>query len=180
MLILMIILSVLMIMGGISCIVTPIAAFTTLGWLAGISILMVGISAVVRYAAGHEERNIWNLLGGICEFLFGGFLIANNYAQIATSFVLAYVASFFLLIYGIFKIIASLKLKKINQELPDEMRSATWLAVMIAGALSALTGIVCIVQPIVSAISIGWLMGFYVLVSGAETLLVAIHGLRRK
>ena len=60
------------------------------------------------------------------------------------------------------------------------MRSATWLAVMIAGALIALTGIVCIAQPTVSAISVGWLMGFYVLISGVETLVVAVHSMRKR
>lgn len=166
----MIILGILMIVGGISCTV-----FATLGWLAGISILMVGISAVVRYA-GHEERNIWNLLVGICECLFGGFLIFNNFAQFATSFMLAYIASFCILVYGIVRIVASLILKKINQALLDETRSVAWLVAMAAGVLITLTGIVCIVQPMVSAIAIGW----YVLFSGAETLLIAVYGLRRR
>lgn len=171
MLILMIFLGILMIVGGISCMMTPV-----LGWLAGIFILMVGISAVVRYAVGHEECNIWNLLFGICECLFGGFLIFNNFAQLATSFMVAYIASFCILVYGIVRIVASLILKKINQALPDEMRSAAWLVAMAAGVLITLTGIVCIVQPMVSAIAIGW----YVLSSGAETLLIAVHGLRRR
>lgn len=85
-------------------------------------------------------------------------------------------ASFCILVYGIVRIVASLILKKINQALPDETRSAEWLVAMATGVLITLTGIVCIVQPMVSAIAIGW----YVLSSGAETLLIAVHGLRRR
>lgn len=177
--ILMILFGVLMIIGGISCFFTPIATFSSLGWLAGVSILVVGISAIVRYAAGHEERSVWNLIGGICESLFGAFLVFNDFAQIATSFVLAYLASFCLLVYGACKIIMALRLRRLNQSLPDELRTATWLAVMVAGVVVALIGVICIVQPMVSAISIGWLIGFYVLTSGAETLVVAVHSMRR-
>lgn len=169
-----------MIMGGIGCMVMPIATFATLGWLVGFFVLVVGISTVVRYAAGHEERSIWDLVGGICEILLGGFLIFNNFAQIATSFTLAYVAAFFLLVHGIGKIVVSFKLKKINKELPDEIRSGAWLAVMISGILIVLIGVVCIFQPMVSVISIGWLMGFHVLVSGVETIVYAVRGLQRR
>ena len=165
---------ILMIIGGISCITMPVATFTTLGWIVGGSVLIVGISGVFRFAAAHDNRSIWDLLGGIVEVLFGGLLIVNNAAQFIASIWIAYIAAAFVLVYGIMKIITAVKFKKRNKELPDKQRSGAWLAVMISGILISLVGIVCIFQPMIAAVSIGLLMGIYVLISGIENIAAAI------
>lgn len=165
---------ILMVIGGIGCIATPIDTFSTLGWIVGVSILLVGISGIFRYAAAHDNRSIWDLLGGICETLFGGLLIFNNFAQLITSFALAYIAVFCVLVYGIAKIITAVNLKKINKKLPDKNRSAAWLSVMISGIFISLIGIICAFQPMIGAISIGLLIGIYVIISGVETIAAAL------
>ena len=178
--IVLMVLSVLMIIGGISCIAAPVATFSALGWLAGISILTVGLSSIFQYAAGHEGRSIWELLGGICGVLFGGFLIFNIFAQAATNLILSYAAAFWLCIHGFCGIIEALNIKKQNQELPDKDRSATWLAVLVLAVLKVLLGIACIIQPILGMISVGLLMGISILTSGAQTFVVALHSLREE
>lgn len=176
----MIILGILMILSGISCVVTPVATFSALGWLTGIAILAVGFASILQYAAGHEKRSIWELLGGICGVLFGGFLILNNFAQLATNIVLAYAASFWLLVHGICGIAEALKLRKLNQAAPDDERSAAWLLVMLLGILTIFMGITCVTQPILSMISVGWLMGASILTSGVKTLVLAVRSFRKK
>lgn len=175
----LLIFGILMVIGGIGCIAMPVATFTTLGWMVGASILIVGISGIFRFAAAHDNRSKWDLLGGILEVLFGGLLIVNNAAQFIASIWIAYIAAAFVLVYGVTKIISAVRMKKINKEMPDKQRSAAWLAVMISGVLISLIGIVCIFQPMIAAISIGLLMGIYVLISGVETLAVAFT-VRRK
>lgn len=177
--VIMIILGILMILGGISCVATPVATFSALGWLAGIAIMTVGFSSVLQYAAGHEKRSIWELLGGICGVLLGGFLILNNFAQIATNIVLAYAAAFWLLVQGICGISEALKLRKLNQNAPDNERSATWLLVLLLGILTIFMGFACVAQPILSMISVGWLMGASILTSGMKTLVLAVRGFRK-
>ena len=178
--IVMIILSVLMIIGGISCIAAPVATFSALGWLAGISILTVGLSSILQYAAGHEGRSIWELLGGICGILFGGFLIFNIFAQTATNIILAYAAALWLFVRGICGIVEALKMRKLNQALPDKARSAVWLVVLVLAILTVLMGAACIMQPVLSMISVGLLMGISIFTSGAETFVLAVHSLRKK
>ncbi len=177
--IVMMILSVFMIIGGINCIAAPVATFSALGWLAGVSILTVGLSSILQYAAGHEERSIWQVFGGVCGILFGGFLIFNIFAQAAANIILAYAAAAWLLIRGICGILEALKMRKLNQELPDNERSAVWLIVMVLAVLAALMGIACVIQPVLGMISVGLLMGISIFTSGAETFVIALHILRK-
>ena len=83
--VLMIVFSILMIIGGVICMATPVATFSMLGWPAGLSIIISGVSAVFRYASGRSDRSVWELVGGIAGILFGGFIVVNAFAQIATN-----------------------------------------------------------------------------------------------
>lgn len=171
----LIILSILMIICGIDCMATPVETFSALGWLAGAAIIVVGVSAVFRYAAGREGRSVWELVGGIMGVLFGGFIIVNAFAQFATNMVIAYVAALWLLVYGVCGIAEALTLRRINRELPNELRTAGWLVVMILGVLTAVAGVACIVQPMITIFSVGLLIGVSILISGIKTLVLSVQ-----
>lgn len=178
--VLMIIFSILMIVCGINCMVTPAETFSALGWLAGCAIIVAGVSAVFRYAAGRDGRSVWELIGGIAGVLFGGFIIANAFAQFATNMVIAYIAALWLLIYGICGIAEAMTLKRMNQELPSEFRTAGWLVVMILGIMTAAIGVICIFQPMITVLSVGLLIGASILISGIKTLILSIQIIRSK
>lgn len=178
--VLMIILSILLIIGGVSCMVTPVATFSALGWLAGFAIIVSGISAVFRYASGKEGRSVWELVGGIAGILFGGFIIINAFAQFATNMVIAYAAALWLVIYGITGIAEALKLRRINKELPNEFRSAGWLVVMILGVATTVIGVICAFQPMITMLSVGLLIGVSILISGIKTLILSIQIIKAK
>lgn len=178
--IVMMVFGVLMVIGGISCIAAPVATFSALGWLAGIAILMAGLSSILQYAAGHEGRSVWELLGGICGILFGGFLLVNLFAQITTNVILAYTAAIWLVLRGIGSIIGAFQMRKLNRAMPDEVRSPVWLVLLLFGVLTVLMGGACVMQPILSMISVGWLMGISIVTYGIEVLVLAIQSLRRK
>lgn len=173
--VLMIILSILLIIGGVVCMVTPVATFSTLGWLAGFAIIISGFSAVFRYASGKEGRSVWELVGGIAGILFGGFIVINAFAQFATNMVIAYAAALWLLIYGVTGIAEALKLRKLNKELPNELRTAGWLVVMILGVATAVIGVICVFQPMITMFSVGLLIGVSILISGIKTLILSIQ-----
>lgn len=178
--VLMIILSILLIIGGVSCMATPADTFSMLGWLAGIAIVISGITAIFRYASGKQGRSVWELIGGIAGVLFGGFIIVNAFAQFATNMVIAYAAAIWLVVYGISGIAEALDLRKINKELPDEFRTASWLVVMILGIATAVLGVVCIFQPMITILSVGFLIGVSILISGIKTLILSIQIIKAK
>ncbi len=178
--VLMIILSILMIICGVDCMVTPVETFSTLGWLAGVAIIVVGVSAVFRYASGREGRSVWELIGGISGVLFGGFIVVNAFAQFATNLVIAYTAALWLVVYGICGISEALKLRKLNLELPSDLRTASWLVVMILGVATAATGILCVFQPMITMLSVGLIIGVSILISGIKTLILSIQIIKSK
>lgn len=178
--VLMIILSILMIICGVDCMVTPVETFSALGWLAGCAIVVVGFSAVFRYAAGKEGRSVWELIGGIAGILFGGLIVVNAFAQFATNLVIAYTAALWLVVYGICGIAEALKLRKINQALPSELRTAGWLVVMLLGVMTALVGVTCVFQPMITMLSVGLLIGVSILISGIKTLVLSIQIIKAK
>lgn len=178
--VLMIILSILMVICGVDCIVTPVETFSALGWLAGVAIIVVGVSAVFRYAAGKEGRSVWELVGGAAGILFGGFIVVNAFAQFATNMVIAYTAALWLVIYGACGISEALTLRRINRELPSELRTAGWLVVMILGVSTAVIGLFCIFQPMITMVSVGLLIGVSILISGIKTLILSIQIIKSK
>lgn len=178
--VLMIVFSILMIIGGVICMATPVATFSMLGWLAGLSIIISGVSAVFRYASGRSDRSVWELVGGIAGILFGGFIVVNAFAQIATNVVIAYAAALWLLITGVTGIVDALNLRKLNQELPDEFRTASWLVVMILSVATTVIGVICIFQPVITMLSVGLLIGVSILISGIKTLILSIQIIRMR
>lgn len=178
--VLMVILSILLIIGGVSCMATPVETFSMLGWFSGIAIIISGLSAVFRYASGKDGRSIWELVGGIAGILFGGFIVVNAFAQFATNMVIAYAAALWLIIYGITGIAEALNLRKINQELPNEFRTAGWLVVMILGVATVATGVICFFQPMITILSVGLLIGVSILISGIKTLILSIQIIRAR
>ncbi len=173
--VLMILLSVLMIIGGVYCIMTPMETFSMLGWIAGFAIVVTGVSAIFRFAAGRDGRSIWELIGGIVGVLFGGFIIVNSFAQFATNLVIAIAAALWLVVYGICGIVEAVKLRRANRELPSQFRTASWLIVMILGILTTVLGVVCLFQPKVTVFSVGLLVGVSILISGIKTLILSIQ-----
>lgn len=173
--VLMIVLSILMIICGADCMVTPVETFSALGWLAGAAIIVVGVSAVFRYASGRDGRSVWELVGGISGILFGGFIVINAFAQFATNLVIAYTAALWLVVYGICGISEALKLRRLNMELPSDLRTAGWLVVMILGAATTAAGVVCVFQPMITMLSVGMIIGASILISGIKTLILSIQ-----
>ncbi len=178
--VLMIVFSIVMIICGIDCIVSPIATFSALGWIAGIAIIVAGVSAIAHYAAGKTGRSIWQLIGGIIGLVFGLFILINSFAQFATNLVIAYAAALWLVFYGISGIIEALNLRKTNKKLPDKFRTASWLHVMILSILMVALGVICMIQPMITFFSVGLLIGIAILFSGIKVLIQAIQIIRLK
>ena len=178
--VLMIVLSILMIICGVDCMVTPVETFSALGWIAGVAIIFSGASAVFRYASGRDGRSVWELVGGIAGVLFGGFIVINAFAQFAANMVIAYAAAVWLVVYGVCGIAEALKLRKLNRALPNDLRTPSWLIVMLLGVATAVIGVICVFQPLLTMLSVGMLIGLSILLSGIKTLILSIQIIKEK
>lgn len=170
---LMVLLGVVMIVGGVKCISSPVESFATLSAFFGIIIIVSGVSAIVNYAAGHASRSIWNLIAGICGVVLGIFIAGNFHAQIATVMVLTMMIAVWMLVRGVENIHQAYLLKQINRELPDEARNGFWIVLMGLGVLTVVLGLICAANPFFGIISGGVILGVSLLFAGIQSVALA-------
>lgn len=168
-----IILGSMIIIGGVYCLFVPGATFLTLGWLVGISLVIAGINAIMAYVAKRKigTTTVWDLLGGILTLLLGILVLANIFAQLLTDAMLIYLFATGIMLAGIFRIVASTRLKKLG---------LSWVWMLVVGVLTVLVGLYSLFHPILTAISLGYLIGFWVIASGINLLSLGISMNSRK
>ena len=64
---------VLLVIGGIYCLVTPVETFGVLGWLIGLAMLVEGVSSALTW---NERRKFgfadgWTLVGALASIVLG-------------------------------------------------------------------------------------------------------------
>ena len=74
-------------------------------------------------------------------------------------------------------LIASIpELKKLNDVVPDDLKTPYWLIIVVIGIVTILVGIVCMIKPIVTAMSVGTLIGIAIVISGCENMAISFYG----
>lgn len=155
-----IILGVILVIGGIFCMVYPAATFSTLGWLVGILLLISGINAIGNFAGGRKAgaANTWDLVYGILTLILAVIILFSPLAAGITDVVLVYMFAFWMLIGGIIRIGGSVALMR--------MKNKGWIWMLILGLLMIVLGIYGFFHPLVNAIAMGWMMGFFIIFQG--------------
>ncbi|MDL2253182.1 DUF308 domain-containing protein [Ruminococcaceae bacterium OttesenSCG-928-I18] len=158
--VLSIILGILLIVGGFYMMFTPGITFLSVGWLIGFVFLLAGVNAIVDYFVGKRKgtSSVWDLVGGILCGILGVIILVSPYAEFLADTVLIYVFDFWLIIGGIVRIAGSIQMKKAGDR--------SWIWVLIIAILSVLLGAYALFHIVVSAVAIGWLLGFIVIMSG--------------
>jgi uncharacterized membrane protein HdeD (DUF308 family) len=157
--ILTIIVGVLVTISGMYCLSMPGATFLNLGWLTGLSLAVSGVSAITVYAVRRKNKSavMWDLWSGVLSVLVGALMICNLYAQLLTDIALIYMFAGWLILSGVLRIAASVKLKAMG---------FSWAWILIFGALSVLLGIYSSLHPLFTAITLGYLIGFWIISAG--------------
>ena len=159
-----VILGILMILGGISLMATPLLTFMGAGYFVIILFLIVGIFGVVR---GISEKRynkefflaILSLILGIVGLVVPGAAVMNN-------FVILYLAAGWFIVHGVMSIIAAFSDRK------EQDGAGLVILRVILGILEIIMGIYSIAHPGMLAVSLGFLIGFYFLESGIDTIVV--------
>ncbi len=161
--ILTIILGVLAFGSGISCMLTPGATFLSLAWIASIVLIVSGISNIIYYFMNRktEEAGIWFLLNGILSTILGFLISGNLFMYVLTDMFIIYAFATWLILVGILQIAFALKLKK-NKE--------SWVLLFAVALLTFAMGIYSFFHPAFAAISVGMLMGFWLMTQGINLI----------
>lgn len=169
-----IIMGVLLVLGGISCMFTPIATFASLGSLVGFAMLFEGVGSIITWSARKREglADGWSLAGSILSVILGVFVLASGLMQFSIDMFLAYIAAFWLIMQGVFRIMGSFGLRRAAQE--GAYRGPNWIWMLIAGIIIVVGGIVCLCHPLIAMASVGFMLGCGILSSGLSLIFVAL------
>ncbi len=170
--VLSVILGVLLVIAGLGCLMSPGLTYLTLAWVIGFAMLVNAIGDICaysnRFALGVADG--WTLAGAIVSLILAFILLFSNVMQLAVSATIVFLAAGWMVVVGILRIVAACKIHAFRKTLPEESRGNIWLVTLIVGILMVIGGIIGFIHPIVLIVTIGFLMGLYILLSGVALI----------
>lgn len=156
---------VIAIIFGIVAMLAPIATAFTLAVVVGIFAIIDGIVDIVdairyRGSSGMALR----IVLGACSLLFGVLVLV--WPGISIGFLVIMVAIWAIII-GILQIVSNVGLRKES--------GGSWIWGVVAGALTALFGLLVLFQPSVGLVTIIWIIGIWAVVWG---IVLIVHGVQ--
>jgi len=174
--VLSVILGVMLICGGISCLVLPEITFLTLGYIIGVGMIVDGIGLIIAWFQRDRSRagSGWLLAGGIISLLLGLVAVCNGFVQLALDNFIIYMAIAWMIVFGIVRIILAFQVRKVFKAAESVDRNTDigrdWWIGLILGILLLICGIVGIFVPGTVAHTIGILMGISIIIAGVDLI----------
>lgn len=156
-----IILGILLIIGGFSCMFTPLATFLYTGYFFTVMLFVYGVFGIFRFfnkqAGGLEFAvSILAVIIGIMSMVMPGQTLVFDRMVL-------YLISAWLLIQGIMSIVVSIQVRKVRKG---------WYWGLIAGIIGVILGIYSFAHPLLLAVTEGFLIGFFFLESGFDMIVL--------
>ncbi len=166
-----IILGVFLIIEGISCILTPVSTYLTLAWIIGVAMVIYSVSALCSYS---ERKRLgladgWSFANAIVSLIFGVVLLFSYSMQLVVDVFMLYFASLWLILAGVFRIISTARLHKMNL-------APYWVWSIILGIIMILSGVISLFFPGAMLISMGINLGIMIIISGIDMISLATIG----
>ncbi len=157
--ILTLILGVLTIIGGTYSFLSPAATFLGLGWLVGFISVVNGINNIIYYFISRKEdsASIWVLIGGVFATLMGALILGNQVVYVLTDLFIIYAFATWLTLAGFLQIGFAFTQKKNGQR---------WVGMLVLAIITIGLGIYSFIHPLFSALTVGMLMGFWIISQG--------------
>lgn len=157
----MIILGGILILCGISCMVTPLITVMELGGFLILLLLTYGIARIVRSVSNRDYG--LDFVFGILSVILGVVILVVPGLKMMTTGMLMYIMAGWFIIQGIVSISRSLTMKKSSG-------SSMWIWGVCSGVLCIVMGVYSAVHPVVLALTLGLMVGFYFIVSGINMI----------
>lgn len=155
-----IILGILTVLAGFFCIAHPAFTAFSIAWILGFLLILSGINILVSFF-GKKEGSKSDVFFGILSIICGIAMLCNYWFQLFTDVIIVTIVAGLILLMGIVRISASLKLKKAEQP---------WVLAMISGILSVLIAIMAFINPIAGVVLIDYILAFIFIVQGINLL----------
>ena len=156
-----IILGIILIIGGVSFMFTPFATFLAAGYMIAIMLFMYGIFGVVRFF--QKEAGALELISSILAIIVGVIAIVRPGGTLVLDNFVLNMVSAWLLVKGLINIIVSVQGR-------NEIKGWGWG--VAAGVLSIVAGILSFLNPTITALTVGILMGLIFVENGIDMIVL--------
>ena len=159
--ILSIILGLIMIIGGVTCMASPLTTFVSTGYFVSVMLLLYAIAGIIRYTRKKADvleivlSVLAIILCVISLFLPGTTLVFNT--------MMIYMTAAWFLVQGVVTIVLAFKVRK---------EVDLWFLGLISGILGVIVGVYSFLHPAVLALSAGMLIGFHFIETGINTIVI--------
>lgn len=148
---------------GIYGLCVPFRVFLGLGWLIGILYMVNGIEIIV--GAFHKQKNIWQCILGVIVAIFGVLMLGRVGLRFLNDLMIAYFAGIAVVAYGINMIIEGCKSMKQSKGMG--------ILSLICGVIAILVGIFAFMHPVLTMISVGYIICLNILIQGVNMAVLA-------
>lgn len=159
--ILTIILGIILIVGGFSCIFTPFATFLAAGYIIGIMLFIYGIFALIR--AIQTKAGVLAYITSGLAIVVGFLAVFRPGGTLAIDYLILIFVAVWFLIQGISSLIMSIKYRK---ETPG------WGFGVASGIFGIAAGVISLIYPHVEMFAVGILIGIFLIEAGFSLITV--------
>ena len=162
MVVLSVIAGALLIIGGVACLFHPAATFFETGYFLAILMLVYGVVGIINVIRKRAEAI--ELLVHIPAVIIGVIAIIRPGTTLVLDGMMVYLVAAWFVIQGVVSIYLSIKVRRIQ---------SGWIWGLILGILGLVLGIYSFIHPMVSALTIGILVGFYLIEAGLNMIVIS-------
>ncbi|MBR1482926.1 MAG: DUF308 domain-containing protein [Ruminococcus sp.] len=155
--VLFIILGILMIAFGFSCMFTPLLTFMSAGYFVVILVFIYGILGIIR--AIKDKKFGVNFVFSILSLILGIVMLVLPDSLIFAENIMLILSAIWFVLMGIMSIVNAVTVTR-------KTGSKIWILELILGILGVLIGCFAFFRPAVLAISIGILIGIFFIETG--------------
>lgn len=159
--VLAIIVGIILAIGGVACMFTPIVTFLAAGYIICIALFVFGVFGLI-YAITRKSGAATYIVA-ILAIIVGIVCLANPGGSLVISDIILILVAVFLLVSGIFACATAVSVRKENKK---------WWLGLIAGIIGIVVGIICIVSPFAEVLALGILIGLLILAAGIELIAI--------
>ncbi|MBR5534710.1 MAG: DUF308 domain-containing protein [Ruminiclostridium sp.] len=134
----------------------PLRIFLSLGWILGALYLCNGLTLVI--GAFQKKKEVWQgVLGGLVA-VFGVIMLCNVWLRFLNDMMMAYFAGLSVLACGVCILVAGFNTWKVSKGMA--------VMTIICGVLALVGGVFAFLHPIMTMISVGYIICFNVIIQG--------------
>ncbi|MBQ7563985.1 MAG: DUF308 domain-containing protein [Lachnospiraceae bacterium] len=170
-------LGLLTLIGGFYCAATPGLTYLSMVWVIGFVMFFHAIEEIVTWsdmkALGIADG--WTLAGAIIAMLCGLAIIISGQAELVTGATLLYFLFVWLIAAGITGIISAFQMRKLGDSelLGLQLLAKNWGWYVLLGVLMVFAGCFGFAHPILTMLSIGFIVGVDIMVAGINMMVRA-------